>query len=80
MDREHAILLLKALVAAGAAYRTPMARSWIHDVAFRDLSLEGPHLASAIAYAEGEAWLADSPKQGWTSLTSKGLKVGQGLN
>jgi hypothetical protein len=79
MDREHAILLLQALVAAGADYRTPMARSWIHDVAARDLSLQGSDLASAIAYAEGEAWLTDSPKQGWTSLTPEGLKVGKGL-
>ena len=52
-----------------------MARSWIHNVAAGELSLQGSDLASAIAYADGEGWLADSPKQGWTSLTPAGLKV-----
>jgi hypothetical protein len=52
MDRANAIRLLKALVAAGAGYQTPMAREWTHDVA-GDLSLQGADFASAVAHAEG---------------------------
>ena len=72
MDRLDAIRLLKALVAAGANSRTPMASDWIHDMAVRDMSLEGTELASAIAYAEAEGWLADSPRKGWISFTRAG--------
>ena len=73
MDRLDAIRLLKALVAAGANSRTPMASDWIHDMAVRDMSLEGTELASAIAYAEAEGWLADTPtRKGCISLTRTG--------
>jgi hypothetical protein len=73
VDRLNAIRLLQALVAAGANTRTPMASAWIHDMAMRDLSLEGTELASAIAYAEGEDWLADIPtRKGCISLTRTG--------
>ena len=69
----NAIRLLQALVAAGANSRTPMASNWVHDMAARDMSLEGTALASAIAYAEGESWLADVPtRKGCTSLTRAG--------
>ena len=37
------------------------------------MSLHGTALASAIAYAEAEGWLADIPtRKGWLSLTRTG--------
>jgi len=60
VDRLDAIRLLRALVAAGANTRAPMASAWIDEIAVRDVSLHGTELASAIAYAEGQRWLADS--------------------
>ena len=72
VDRLNAIRLLQALVAAGAKLRAPMANDWVHSIAVRDVSLEGTALASVIAYAEGEGWLADSPRTGWVSLTRAG--------
>jgi hypothetical protein len=46
---------------------------WVHEIALRDLSLQIPELASAIAYAEGERWFADSPtRKDWICLTSSG--------
>ena len=71
----NAICLLKALVAAGAKVRVPMANTWVHDIAMRDLSLQSTNLASAIGYAEAEGWLADSPRSGWVSLTRAGEVV-----
>jgi hypothetical protein len=50
----NAIRLLKALVAAGASTRAPMARDWVDEIVVRDMALHGTELASAIAYAEGE--------------------------
>jgi hypothetical protein len=64
--------LLKALVAAGAKPRAPMASAWVDEIAVRDMELHGTALASAIAYAEGEGWLTDSPRKGWVSLTRAG--------
>ena len=75
MDRLDAIRLLKALVAAGANSRAPMDSAWVHKIAVRDVSLQGTALASALAYAEGEGWLADSPRKGWISLTRMGEVV-----
>ena len=49
-----------------------MDSAWLHKIAMRDMSLQGTELASALAYAEGEGWLADSPRKGWISLTRKG--------
>jgi hypothetical protein len=73
MDRLNAIRLLKALVAAGANSHTPIAGDWVHKIAVRDMSLEGTELASAIAYAEGEGWLADIPtRKHCISLTRTG--------
>ena len=71
----NAICLLKALVAAGAKVRVPMANAWVRDVAMRVLSLRSTNLASAIAYAEAEGWLVDSPRLGWVSLTRVGEVV-----
>jgi hypothetical protein len=48
---------------------------WVHEIALRDMSLQGTDLASALAYAEGEGWLADSPRKGWLSLTGTGEVV-----
>ena len=40
------------------------------------MSLHGTALASAIAYAEAEGWLADIPtRKGWLSLTRTGEVV-----
>jgi hypothetical protein len=75
VDRLNAIRLLKALVAAGASSRAPMASDWVHNIAVRDISLQGTDLASAIAYAEGDGWLADSPRKGGLSLTRTGEVV-----
>jgi hypothetical protein len=36
------------------------------------MALHGTKLASAIAYAEAEGWLIDSPRKGWISLTRAG--------
>ena len=64
--------LLKALVAAGANTRALMASAWVDKIAVRDMALHGTALASALAYAEGEGWLTDSPRKGWVSLTRAG--------
>ena len=64
VDRLNAIRLLQALVAAGANTRAPMDNAWVDKIAVRDVSLHGTELASAIAYAEAERWLADSPARG----------------
>jgi hypothetical protein len=52
-----------------------MASAWIDEIAVRDASLHGTQLASAIAYAEGQRWLADSPRKDWVSLTREGEVV-----
>ena len=73
VDRSDAIRLLQALVAAGANTRAPMGSDWVHEIALRDLSLQGANLASAIAYAKRERWLADSRKRkDWIYLTRTG--------
>ena len=69
-----AMRLLKALVAAGAKGRVPIANTWVHDIAMRDMALQGTELASAVAYAEAEGWLADA-RPGWVSLTRSGEVV-----
>ena len=77
MGRLDAIRLLQALVAAGAKVRAPMARAWVDKIAVRDMALHGTALASAVAYAEAEGWLADSPRRGWVSLTRAGEVIGR---
>jgi hypothetical protein len=73
VDRLDAIRLLKALVAAGAKPRAPMDSAWIDEIAVRDVSLHGTQLASALAYAEGQRWLADSrTRKDWIYLTRTG--------
>jgi hypothetical protein len=71
----NAIRLLKALVAAGAKLSAPMANTWVHDIALRDMSLQGTNLASALAYAEEAGWLVDSARKGWVFLTRSGEVV-----
>ena len=70
MDRENAIRLLEALMAAGK-YSAPMAKAWIKKKAW-EIGLEGQELVSALAYAGNEGWMADGPREGQISLTSKG--------
>jgi hypothetical protein len=50
-----------------------MARDWVDKIAVRDRALHGTDLASAIAYAEGERWLAGSQsRKDWIYLTLTG--------
>ena len=50
-----------------------MDSAWVHKIAMRDMSLQGTELASALAYAEGEGWLADIPtRKDCISLTRAG--------
>jgi hypothetical protein len=72
VDRANAIRLLKALVAAGANSNTLMANAWVHDMALKDASLRGAELSSALAYAEGQGWITDGPRKGWTTITRAG--------
>ena len=72
----NAIRLLKALVAAGANTRAPMDSDWVHEIALRDLSVQVTDLASAIAYAKRERWLAGSRRRkDWIYLTRGGEGV-----
>ena len=71
----NAIRLLKALVAAGAKLPVPVASVWVHDIAVRDMALEGTEIASVVAYAEAEGWLVDSSRPGCVSLTRAGEVV-----
>ena len=76
MDRLDAIRLLQALVAAGANTRAPMASAWVDKIAVRDMELHGTGLASAIAYAEGQRWLAHGrTREDWIYLTRLGQLV-----
>ena len=76
VDHLNAIRLLKALVAAGAKTRAPMAGDWVDKIAVRDMALYGTALASAIACAERERWLAGSQRrQDWIYLTRAGEVV-----
>jgi len=50
-----------------------MTRAWVDKIAVRDMALHGTALASALAYAEGEGWLADIPtRKDCISLTRTG--------
>jgi hypothetical protein len=75
VDRANAIRLLKALVAAGANSNTLMVNLWVDDIAQGEVSLQGTEISSALAYAEGQGWIADGPRQGWTIITREGEKV-----
>jgi hypothetical protein len=74
VDRANAIRLLKALVAAGANSNTLMVDAWVHDMAWKS-ALRGTELASALAYAEGQGWIADAPRKGWTAITRAGERA-----
>ena len=53
-----------------------MASAWVHKIAMRDMGLQGTELASAIAYAEAEGWLADIPaRKDCISLTRAGERA-----
>ena len=50
-----------------------MDSAWVDKIAVKDVWLHGTQLASAIAYAEGERWLADSrTREDWIYLTRTG--------
>jgi len=63
LDHLNAIRLLKALVAAGAKTRAPMASAWVDKIAVRNMSLYGTALASAVACAEREPLARRQPKK-----------------
>jgi len=53
-----------------------MASDWVDKIAVRDMELHGTALASAIAYAEGQRWLADSrTREDWIYLTRLGQLI-----
>jgi len=53
-----------------------MDRAWVDKIAVREMSLQCTELASAIAYAEGEGWLAESrTREDWIYLTRLGQLV-----
>jgi hypothetical protein len=74
VDRANAIRLLKALVAAGANSDTLMAGAWVNDVALK-AALRGTGLASALAYAEGQGWIANGVEKGWMTITRSGERA-----
>jgi hypothetical protein len=49
-----------------------MDSAWVDKIAVKEMGLHGTPLASALAYAQAEGWLADSPRKGWISLTRAG--------
>jgi hypothetical protein len=50
-----------------------MDSAWVDEIAVRVMGLHGMELASAIAYAQAERWLADSPtRKDWIYLTRTG--------
>jgi hypothetical protein len=75
VDRANAIRLLKALIAAGANSNTLMVNAWVDDIAQREASLRGTELSSALAYAEGQGWIGDGPRPGWTIITREGERA-----
>jgi hypothetical protein len=74
VDRANAIRLLKTLVAAGANPNTLMVNAWVHDIALK-VSLQGTGLASALAYAQEQGWIADGPQKGWKTITRGGERA-----
>jgi hypothetical protein len=71
MDRLNAIRLLQALITARKDSSASMAKAWINKKAW-EIGLERYELASVLGYAGNEGWIADGPRVGWISLTSKG--------
>jgi hypothetical protein len=71
MDRANAIRLMEALMAGGRYSSMPVAKAWVNRKAW-EIGLEGQELASALAYAGNEGWLADGAREGQILLTSKG--------
>jgi hypothetical protein len=51
-----------------------MVSAWVYGIA-QQVSLRGTDLASALAYAEGQGWIADGPQKGWTTITRVGERV-----
>jgi hypothetical protein len=52
-----------------------MVNAWVDDMAQREVSLRGTELSSAFAYAEGQGWIADGPRPGWTIITREGERA-----
>jgi hypothetical protein len=74
LDRANAIRLLKALVAAGVNSNTLILGAWVDDIALK-VSLRGTDLASALAYAEGQGWIAHGVEKGWMTITRSGERA-----
>ena len=73
MDRANAIRLQKALIAAGANSNTLVVSAWVYGIA-QQVSLRGTDLASALAYAEEQGWIAEAQK-GWKTITCAGERA-----
>ena len=73
MERANAMRLLKALIAAGANSNTLMVSAWVYGIA-QQASLRGTDLASALAYAEEQGWIAEA-QNGWNTITSAGERA-----
>jgi hypothetical protein len=74
LDRANSIHLVKALVAAGANSNALMVNTWVEDIALK-AALRGTTFASALAYAQGQGWIADGPRNGWTTITRAGERA-----
>ena len=53
-----------------------MAGAWVCGIA-QKVSLQGVDLASALAYAEGQGWIADGPQEGWKTITHAGERAAE---
>jgi hypothetical protein len=52
-----------------------MVNVWVDDIAQGEVSSQGTEISSALAYAEGQGWIADGPRQGWTIITREGERA-----
>ena len=75
MERESAIRLLRALVAAGLRHRELMA-----NVAIRNVAVQAglDEFDAARRYASEQGWLVEAGKAFSTTLTSGGWKAARG--
>jgi hypothetical protein len=52
-----------------------MVNTGVDDIDQKEVSLRDTELSSALAYAEGQGWIADGPRQGWTIITREGERT-----
>jgi hypothetical protein len=73
----NALLLLGALIKAGAQPDEDMANARITELAIA-AGLEGGDLTQALEYAGGQGWMDSGARPGWTRVTAAGIAAGQG--